>query len=275
VGGTARVEAPGAVRATESPAIATAGLGLHRRPGIYLATFGDEGVLFDLPSNRYVALGAVSTRLWRALEDGAGDEIDEHRLALALAIGDLAPEIEAARELVRAQLAQWHAADLLVEVRSDGGRDLPMPRREPGARGALDASRLAPGRPTRRTAIAVGRAMLWVRWNLRRRPLPWLLARLQRIPVDGDAAPGATDAVVALTAWLHGVLRRAVHAGTDDCLPASLALSCALRRQGVDARVCFGVQKFPFAAHAWVEANGRILNDSAEHVARFRAIASF
>ena len=49
-----------------------------------------------------------------------------------------------------------------------------------------------------------------------------------------------------------------------DCLPRSLAIYVLLRRQGVPATLRIGVKRFPFAAHAWVECLGEILDDSID-----------
>jgi hypothetical protein len=45
------------------------------------------------------------------------------------------------------------------------------------------------------------------------------------------------------------------------CLQRSAALTCLLRSYGIPAYMVIGTQKRPFKAHAWVEANGRVLND--------------
>lgn len=47
--------------------------------------------------------------------------------------------------------------------------------------------------------------------------------------------------------------------GTEDCLPRSLALYRYLRAHGVAAEFFIGVKRFPFQAHAWVEAAGQPL----------------
>lgn len=47
------------------------------------------------------------------------------------------------------------------------------------------------------------------------------------------------------------------------CLQRSAATTCLLRRYGVPAQMAVGSQLFPFRVHAWVELNGRILNDKA------------
>lgn len=45
------------------------------------------------------------------------------------------------------------------------------------------------------------------------------------------------------------------------CLQRSAATACLLRRHGVNAHLVIGAQQSPFKAHAWVEVNGRIVND--------------
>ena len=45
------------------------------------------------------------------------------------------------------------------------------------------------------------------------------------------------------------------------CLQRSAATACLLRRYGIPARMVIGAQQMPFKAHAWVEVNGRVVND--------------
>jgi hypothetical protein len=45
------------------------------------------------------------------------------------------------------------------------------------------------------------------------------------------------------------------------CLQRSAATTCLLKKYGFPAEMVIGVQQFPFLAHAWVEINGRIIND--------------
>lgn len=54
------------------------------------------------------------------------------------------------------------------------------------------------------------------------------------------------------------------------CLEQSLVILWALRRRGVDARLQLGVQQYPFCAHAWVEYEGRPLNDQPENLKLYR-----
>ena len=45
------------------------------------------------------------------------------------------------------------------------------------------------------------------------------------------------------------------------CLQRSAATACLLKRHGVPAQMVIGAQQIPFKAHAWVEVDGRVVND--------------
>ena len=45
------------------------------------------------------------------------------------------------------------------------------------------------------------------------------------------------------------------------CLQRSAATVCVLRKHGFPAQLVIGVQQMPFAAHAWVELDGVVMND--------------
>ena len=45
------------------------------------------------------------------------------------------------------------------------------------------------------------------------------------------------------------------------CLQRSAATTVLLRRCGWDARLCLGAQVAPFKSHAWVELDGKVVND--------------
>jgi hypothetical protein len=45
------------------------------------------------------------------------------------------------------------------------------------------------------------------------------------------------------------------------CLQRSAATASLLKRYGIPARMMIGAQQMPFKAHAWVEVDGRVVND--------------
>jgi len=57
-----------------------------------------------------------------------------------------------------------------------------------------------------------------------------------------------------------------------DCLPKALTTFYLLRRQGIPADLCFGVKKFPFTAHTWVEVLGDRLDDDPPRLQLYTVI---
>jgi len=45
------------------------------------------------------------------------------------------------------------------------------------------------------------------------------------------------------------------------CLQRSAATACLLKQCGIPAQLVIGAQQMPFRAHAWVEVDGRVVND--------------
>lgn len=79
------------------------------------------------------------------------------------------------------------------------------------------------------------------------RTLP--LAQVRIGPADIDRICRAVD-IACIWYWKEVL-----------CLQRSAATTCLLRRCGVPAQMVLGVQHTPFRAHAWVETNGRVIND--------------
>lgn len=45
------------------------------------------------------------------------------------------------------------------------------------------------------------------------------------------------------------------------CLQRSAATTCLLRKNGFAAQLILGAKQMPFRAHAWVEIEGKVVND--------------
>lgn len=46
------------------------------------------------------------------------------------------------------------------------------------------------------------------------------------------------------------------------CLQRSAVTACLVRKYGSPAHLVIGVQQMPFKAHAWVEVDGKVVNDN-------------
>ncbi len=75
----------------------------------------------------------------------------------------------------------------------------------------------------------------------------------------------------SLDRWVTATTRvQAYSPLPGNCLSRSLALWWMVRRAGVDATLQLGVSLAGrFAAHAWVEANGQVLNDTQDVTTRY------
>ncbi|MCU1384449.1 MAG: hypothetical protein JWL71_3146 [Acidobacteria bacterium] len=56
------------------------------------------------------------------------------------------------------------------------------------------------------------------------------------------------------------------------CLQRSAVTTCLLRRYGVRAELVIGYRGIPFESHAWVEVDGRIVNDRPQYQTCFTVL---
>jgi Transglutaminase-like superfamily len=59
------------------------------------------------------------------------------------------------------------------------------------------------------------------------------------------------------------------------CLRRAGAAVCLLRLRGVPSTLVIGVQRLPFAAHAWAEVDGRVVTESHDWKNTYRVIERF
>ena len=53
------------------------------------------------------------------------------------------------------------------------------------------------------------------------------------------------------------------------CLQRASVTTCLMRSHGISAAMVLGAQKMPFAAHAWVEVNGCVINERSNVQAKY------
>lgn len=56
------------------------------------------------------------------------------------------------------------------------------------------------------------------------------------------------------------------------CLQRSAATTILLRRYGMGAEMVIGAQMLPFKSHAWVEVNGKVINDKPYMLELYRPL---
>jgi len=113
--------------------------------------------------------------------------------------------------------------------------------------------------------------LLAVRAHLKARGFGPSVAAARRLGATRGAGSGLTPEEVERTAYRVAVAA-AFFPGRAVCLEQSLALYVLLRRRGVPAELRLGVQVYPFYAHAWVELDGKPVNEDPERIQKFRAL---
>jgi Transglutaminase-like superfamily len=81
--------------------------------------------------------------------------------------------------------------------------------------------------------------------------------KVRRCPVAKMAPP--PDAVERICAAID--MACIWYWKTVLCLQRSSATACLLKQYGVCAQMVIGAQQLPFKAHAWVEVDGKVVND--------------
>lgn len=105
--------------------------------------------------------------------------------------------------------------------------------------------------------------LAWARFALRHAP-----KRLLRGVLAARDGGGVADADDVVRVFSRVAAR---HPLSHHCLHRSIALQQVLARRGIKATLRIGLGRRPnlFPGHAWLEVGGGVVNDSAEHVARY------
>jgi Transglutaminase-like superfamily len=101
------------------------------------------------------------------------------------------------------------------------------------------------------------RELLGMEYSLLREDFPAIYDKVRNTPVV--SRPHRTISVQQIC---HGIdLAAALYFKQALCLQRSAATACLLKKYGFPAELVIGVQQLPFLAHAWVELEGRVVND--------------
>lgn len=230
----------------------------QRAASVLSARTTDTVVLLDQRQEQYHTLNEVGARIWELLVAGATPSQVVDALAAEY---DAPPEVLATdvRHTVRVLLE--HGLLEPAQARPDPDRVSPVvPIPAENGRSSPHAVR-----SIRVPTVLWGALMItWVKLLLAirgyTRTLAWIRRRVEPIAVDALADPAQVR-----RAEYNFAMAAAFYPARAQCLERSLALYLALRCQGVAVRYCQGAQPYPFKAHSWLEYQGEVINDVAEH----------
>ncbi|WP_158790843.1 lasso peptide biosynthesis B2 protein [Granulicella sp. L60] len=92
-----------------------------------------------------------------------------------------------------------------------------------------------------------------------------LYKQVRNIPVARHT-PSPNDIETICTAVAHACMWYPKHA---LCLQRSTVATVLLRQHGIAAELTIGAQRLPLKSHAWVEVDGRVVNDKPEVQAEY------
>jgi hypothetical protein len=185
----------------------------------------------------------------------------------------LGPDLEASFRLWAAGTAEGDDGPGLLSLCERGiivpgkGGNVPPCHISLQVAGDLDAEM----RPRLRDLLLALAAELSAAFRLRIRPLAKMLASGKSGSLQHPSGAGQSSLHAARIAAAFA--RSALILGsTDRCLSRALAALSVCRRRGVAATLVFGVQLNPFAAHAWVQVDDKILVGDFEQCRLFTPI---
>jgi hypothetical protein len=230
-------------------------------PHVRAASDPDGVVLLDLRSGRYLALNPAGS----AVLDGVRVGLTTQGISERVAAQCEAPLDLVARDAERF-LAQLVSSGLIDEGTLPHGEISQAPDGPP-----LSTPSLPP-------ALPAGRALLWIApaylglivvdLALRLRGFGRVHRWLHRLPAGGPG-PGLARARRLACAV---DLAAAYYPKRAWCLERSLVTLLLMRMRRWPARLVLGAKRMPFAAHAWVEMDGQVVNDDTRVRARYAVL---
>jgi hypothetical protein len=129
---------------------------------------------------------------------------------------------------------------------------------EPGSENVSESASSAPVRPLKRETFAAFIGLLAFDLLLRFRGFQALIRKVEHWPT---AEPHTTE--MQTCRRVRAMVDRAqmYYPKKAMCLQHSAVVTCLLRRRGVPAEMILAAQEFPAKGHAWVEVDGRVVND--------------
>ena len=152
---------------------------------------------------------------------------------------------------------------------------LPAPqRRQPPTQTTSSAYRSTPAGSLRPAEWAAALRVLQTARRLQTSSLAENLTALRRDKARLRLGDFASAEIVGAAAARFTALCDLFLTRTDACLVRSLLLARYLLRRRIPADLTLGVRLGPFAAHAWVECGGSVVNDHLETVQAYTPILS-
>jgi hypothetical protein len=235
----------------------------------YLAITTDGGVVLDLKHDRLLKLNTVGTEMWTLLSRGMSETQVVGEIAHRYGVDQLRVGDDLRALLRRGEELGLSPESALIAEPTEQG----PPKQEKQSFVASEQDQVVLNAvPTSAVLKAIfGLALFDI--ILSCRPVEslfsvvksWPLRRL-RAASESTVIGQISSAVERASVWYP---KKAL------CLQRSAVTTCLLRDRGIRASMVVGVRPMPFLAHAWVEVQGRVVNDFPRVKIFYQSLSSY
>jgi hypothetical protein len=224
---------------------------------LYLRITDDGGILLDLDHDRLLKLNPVGVEMWQLIAQGNTEEevvrkvADRYQVHRTRVSHDLRALLDRLAELNLRPRDAFFAHDNKTASKTHPSPTFPWYFQDD-----VSGRPRAPLRSVLAAFFVLALFDLVLSFSSLKGACRWVKA----CPVSGRTQQKAEAEIVgevcsAIEEACVWYPKRAL------CLQRSAVTACLLRRRGVAARLVLGVRPVPLMAHAWVEVDGRPVND--------------
>jgi hypothetical protein len=235
----------------------------------HFAITTDGGVVLDLKHDRLLKLNTVGTEMWTLLSRGMSETQVVEEIAHRYGVDQLRVGAD-----LRALLRRGEQMGLFPESALIAKPTEPSPLTEKkqslvGGEQDQVALRAVPTSDVVRAILGLGLFDI----ILSCRSLNGLFSVVKSWPVSRLRAAGESTVIRQI---LRAVEKASVwYPKKALCLQRSAVTTCLLRERGIRASMVVGVRPMPFLAHAWVEVEGRVVNDFPRVKIFYQSLSSY
>lgn len=236
----------------------------------HLAITTDGGVVLDLKRDRLLKLNSVGTEMWTLLSGGMSETQVVEKIAQQYGVDRSRVREDLRSLLCRAQELGLSPESVLIAEPTEQTASNAVEKSSAVREQDQSAQNAVPTIGDVVKAI-LGLALFDI--ILSCRTLETLCSVVRSWPVKPLRPVSEATAVVQVS---RAVERASVwYPKKALCLQRSAVTACLLRQHGIQAHMVVGVRAMPFLAHAWVEVQGRVVNDFPRVKTFYQSLSSY
>lgn len=230
----------------------------------------DGGVVLDLKHDRLLKLNSVGAEMWTLLARGMSETQIVGEIAQRYAVDPSRVREDLRNLLSRAEELGISPQSILIAERTEQTANDVIEKSSAAREQDQSAQNAVPPMADIVKAI-LGLALFDVILSCRSLETLCSVVRSWRVkaPRSTSDATGCAEVSRAVERACVWYPKRAL------CLQRSAVTTCLLRQRGINAHMVVGVRAMPFLAHAWVEVEGRVVNDFPRVKTFYQSLSSY